>query len=65
MSDPFATWKMLQDQVAAAQKAQLDLATRMMGMGGHYETALRTAQTVAEANGKAWETWMGMWGMRK
>ena len=65
MNDPFVAWKMLQDQMAAAQKAQLDAATKMMGLGAPMEGALRAAQQVAESNRKAWETWMGLWGIRK
>ncbi|MET0270749.1 MAG: hypothetical protein ABW173_10005 [Sphingomonas sp.] len=65
MSDPFVAWKMLQDQMIAAQKAQMEAATKMLGMAAPMEGALKAAQNVAEANGKAWETWMGMWGVRK
>ena len=65
MSDPFVAWKLLQDQVVAAQKAQLDMARKMLGAGAHMEGAMKAAQDVAEANAKAWETWMGMWGVRK
>ncbi len=71
MNDPFVAWKMLQDQMMAAQKAQLEAATKMLGMTGMtgmsapMEGAMKAAQQVAEANGKAWETWMGMWGVRK
>ena len=65
MNDPFVAWKLLQDQMIAAQKAQLDAATKMLGGGAHMEGAVKAAQNVAEANAKAWETWMGMWGMRK
>ena len=68
MNDPFVAWKMLQDQMVAAQKAQLEAATKMMGMSSlasPMEGAMKAAQQVAESNAKAWETWMGMWGMRK
>ena len=50
--------------VAAAQKAQLDVAQKMLGAAS-MEGAMKAAQDVAEANAKAWETWMGMWGVRK
>ncbi|TVV72161.1 hypothetical protein [Sphingomonas solaris] len=65
MNDPFVGWKMLQDQMIAAQKAQLEAATKMLGTAPHLQGALKAAQSVAEANGKAWETWMGLWGVRK
>ncbi|WP_156677877.1 hypothetical protein [Sphingomonas profundi] len=65
MNDPFVAWKMLQDQMMAAQKAQLEAATRMIGLSAPMEGAMKAAQNVADANAKAWETWMGMWGVRK
>jgi len=65
MSDPFVAWKAFQDSVLAAQKAQVEAATKLMGMTTNFDGALKAAKDVAEANTKAWETWMGMWGMRK
>lgn len=65
MSDPFVTWKIFQDNLAAVQKAQIEAATRLLPRAEHFDGALKAAQDIAEANGKAWETWMAMWGLRK
>jgi len=65
MNDAFSGWKMFQDNMIAMQKAQLDAATRLLPRSEHFDGAIKAAQQVAEANAKAWETWMGMWGMKK
>lgn len=65
MTDLFANWIRLQEQALAAQKAQLDAATKAFGVGDHFLGAAKAAQQAAEAQGKAWETWMTMWGFRK
>jgi hypothetical protein len=61
MTDPFASWKMMQDQMLATQKAQIEAATRIMGMGTNFTGAADAARKVAEANAKAWEAWMSTW----
>lgn len=65
MSDNFTAWKLMQDQMLAAQKAQLEAATRLIGMTENFNGALEAARKVAAANAKAWEGWMAMWGMKK
>ena len=64
-NDPFATWKIFQDNLMATHKAQLEAATRLLPRTEHFEGALKAAQDIAEANNKAWETWMTMWGLHK
>ncbi len=65
MSDPFVAWKVLQDNLLALQKAQVEAAMRLLPRSEHFEGAAKAAQEIAEVNGKAWETWMGIWGFRK
>jgi hypothetical protein len=65
MADGFAAWKMLQDNMLAVQRAQIEAATKLMGMGEGFDGAAKAAQQVAEANVKAWESWMAMWGVKK
>lgn len=65
MSDNFTAWKLMQDHMLAAQKAQLDAATKLIGMTEHFSGALEAAQKVAASNAKAWESWMAMWGGKK
>ena len=65
MSDPFTAWKLVQDQMLAAQKAQVEAASRLMGMTENFDNALEAAKKVADANVHAWQTWMSMWGHKK
>jgi len=62
MTDGFTAWKLLQDRMIAVQQAQIDAATKLMGMGTNFDGALEAAQKVAEANVQAWEAWMSLWG---
>jgi hypothetical protein len=65
MNETFNAWKIMQDNMLAAQKMQLEAATKLMGMGEHFGGALEAAQKIADANMKAWETWLGVWGVKK
>lgn len=65
MMDGFTAWKLLQDRMIAAQKAQVEAATKLMGMNENFGNALEAAQKVADANVQAWEAWMAMWGVKK
>lgn len=61
MSDPFTTWKLLQDKMIAAQKAQLEAASKLIGAGTNFTGAAEAAQKVAEANKQAWDAWLALW----
>ena len=65
MTDGFAAWKMLQDNMMAVQKAQLEAATKLMGMNENFDGALKAAQQVADMNMQAWQGWMNLWGVKK
>jgi hypothetical protein len=65
MTDLFAGWVRAQEQMIAMQKAQLDAATRAMGVSEHFVGAAKAAQAAGEAQVKAWETWMALWGFRR
>ena len=65
MNDAFSAWKVLQDNMIALQKQQLEAAMRLLPRTEHFDGAIKAAQQVADANAKAWETWMGMWGVKK
>jgi len=61
MSDHFTAWKLLQDKMLAAQKVQLEAATKLMGAGTNFDGAAEAAQKVADANKQAWEAWIALW----
>ena len=65
MIENFTAWKLLQDRMMAAQQAQLEAATKLMGMGENFNGALEAAKKVADANIAAWESWMALWGVKK
>jgi Flp pilus assembly protein TadD len=65
MNDAFSSWKVFQDSMIAMQKAQLEAATRLMPRTEHFDGAIKAAQQIADANTKAWEMWMSMWGVKK
>jgi len=65
MIENFTGWKLLQDRLMAVQRAQLEAATKLMGMGENFDGALEAAKKVADANVQAWESWMALWGVKK
>lgn len=65
MSDPFTAWKLLQDNMLAAQRAQVEAATKLMGMTENFDGALKAAQQIADANTRAWEGWLALWTGKK
>lgn len=65
MNDGLTSWKFIQDNLAAMQKAQVEAAMRLMPRAEHFEGALKAAQDIADANTRAWEQWMAMWGVKK
>ena len=57
--------KAIETDIAYGESSEIAAATKLLGASPHMEGALKAAQTVADNNRKAWETWMGLWGVRK
>ena len=66
MSDFFSTAVAMQQEIVRAQKAQLEAAQAMadasVAAGEKAMELQKSAQTVADANAKAWLAWANMWG---
>lgn len=65
MIDMFTPWIKLQEDMLAFQRSQIDAATRAASAGQDMLSAQKAAQSAAQANMKAWESWMGLWGGRR
>lgn len=54
----------IQRQALAAQKAQMDLAQRMLDAGRQVAAAQEMTAKAAEANLRTIDAWAKLWGMR-
>lgn len=64
MSDFFSTAIELQRQMLLAQKAQLDMAQRMLDAGKQAAAAQNATQKATEESLKAWKSWASLWGWK-
>jgi len=61
--NPFSSFIGLQEEMLAIQKAQLDAAKKALAMSEQFIGAQKAAQEAAEANIRAWESWLKIWGV--
>ncbi len=63
--DHFGTWMRLQEQALHMHKTAVDAAFKAMGNTAHFDRAAKAAQDIADAQVKAWESWLALWGVNK
>jgi hypothetical protein len=63
MTDLFGTWVRLQEQALAMHKTNIDIVFKNMG-NSSFAGAAEAAREVADAQVKAWETWLSLFGPR-
>lgn len=64
MSDFFSLAVDMQREIILAQKAQLDIAQKMLDAGRQVAAAQDMTQQAAAANLKAWQAWAKLWGWK-
>ena len=64
MSDFFSPWVRMQQQLLHAHKTNVDMVFQSMGKSGFdaNNQAAKAARDVANAQIKAWESWLALWG---
>jgi len=64
MSDFFSLAVDMQREILLAQKAQIDVAQKMLDAGKQVAAAQDVTQKAAEANVRAWAAWAKLWGWK-
>jgi uncharacterized membrane protein (DUF106 family) len=64
MNDAFNEMLNLQNEIIAAQKAQMEAMKDGLAAGGDLEKLQEAGQKAIDAQTTMWTSWLGFWGLR-